>query len=395
MKFEIYHQLGYNYQWNIDSVQNENTGSGVILAPRSMNKSKVESLDIEIKKKAIFDPQIFNPHEVNKQMSTYNFYPSISMHGGFDTGRFSNYSSVYANDCIDFQVKNDFRFIIIPTRYFEGMPSVANLIELQNDHFINPFLNYIKNNGINKDVVVQITLNSLMVKDTEYASELLNWITGIGGIKGVYLITESPRNKQIDDPDFLYSLLNFINALYQNELTVILGYLNTEALLLSIANPSIVTIGSHGNLRCFNSKMFININEKNDRQSIPTRIFVPKLLDWIEPQYINLINKKFPEYLDFSNKNEYAREILSPTYNIYLKIVPYKHFFIEGSKQLRDVNFLEDEARYNEVCNIINSAIQGYSRLKEAGVELGNCGSNLPMWLTAANLFASDQGWRK
>ena len=72
----------------------------------------------------------------------------------------------------------------------------------------------------------------------------------------------------------------------------------------------------------------------------------------------------------------------------------YKHFFIEGSKQLRDVSVFEDEARYNEVRNIIDSGIQGYAQLEKAGFQLGNYGSNLPKWLTAADLFASDQGWR-
>ena len=307
MEFEIYHQLGFRDIWNIESIQDENTGDGVIISPRSMNKSKVESLDIEIKEKAIFDPQLFNPSEINKNMSTYSFYPSQLMPSGFDTGRYSEYSSVCANECIDFQIRNDFRFLVIPTRYYEEMPPVASLIEFQNEHYINPFLSEIENVGVDKDIIVQVTLNSHMIKNTEYASELLNWITGIDGIKGVYLITElSPRNKQINDADFLYSLLNFINELYQNELIVILGYLNTEALLLSIASPSIVTIGSYNNLRCFDSSMFRNMNEKSEQRAGTPQIFVPRLLDWIDYQYFTLINKKFPKYLEFSNNNGYA-----------------------------------------------------------------------------------------
>jgi hypothetical protein len=397
MKFEIYHQLGHRYSWNIDSNHNENTGNGVILSPKYMAKSKVENLAIEIRNRAIFDPQILNPSEINKNMSTYDFHPSKVMPNGFNTGKYSEYSLVCANGCIDFQITNNFRFLIIPTRYFNGIPSVADFIEFQDEQYINPFLTYIKNKGLSKDLVVQVVLNSSMIKNPDYASELLNWITGIEGIKGVYLITELlPRNKQIDDPDFLYSLLNFINALYINELAVILGYLNTEALLLSIANPSIMTIGSFENLRCFNSRMFRNMSEKNEQRPPTPRVFVPKLLDWIEYHYITLINKKLPTYLEFSSNNKYKDIILDPTYEWnFNKPEPYKHFFIEGSKQLRDVNALDDEARYVKVCDIIETAIQGYTELEKAGIRLDGYGSNLPKWLTAANLFASDRGWRK
>lgn len=234
-----------------------------------------------------------------------------------------------------------------------------------------------------------------MVKNVEYASELLNWITGIEGIKGVYLITEFlPRKGQIDDADFLYNLLNFINALYQNELIVILGYLNTEALLLSIANPSIITIGSYGNLRCFDYSTFKNVNEKGERGWTNPRIFIPRLLDWVEYDYFTLIKNNFPTYVGFSD-NKYNSTLLSPTYRGNSVKLTYNHFFIEGSKQLRDVSILEDEARYNKVCDIIESGIQVYSQLELAGFQLGDHGPNLPKWLTAANLFASDQGWRE
>ena len=395
MEFEVYHQLGHMNKWNIDSIQDENTGDGVIISPRHMNKKNVEILDAKMKKKAIFDPQIFNPHEVNKQMSTYNFYPSTLMPDGFDTGRYSEYSSIYAAECVDFQIRNDFRFLVIPTRYYSEMPPVTDLIELQNENYINPFLSYTRSADIEKDIILQVTLSSYMIKNVEYTSELLNWITGVEGIKGVYLITEFlPHNGQIDDADYLYSLLNFISVLSQNELIVILGYLNTEALLLSIANPSIVTIGSYENLRCFDLSTFSGMGEKEKWSWTPPRIYVPLLLDWIEYDYFNLIKKKFPEYLKFSRDTEYTRTLLSPTYSGDAVKFTYKHFLIEGSKQLRDVSVFEDEARYNEVHNIIECTIQRYSQLEKAGVELERCGSNLQKWLTSANLFASDQGWR-
>ena len=392
MRFEIYHQLGFRYKWNLESIQNENSGDGIIIAPRHMKKEEVEKLDIKTNQKAIFDPQMFNPHKVHPNMSTYGFYPSMIMPDGFSTGKYSPYSSHCANQCIDFQIEKDFRFITIPTRYYGEMPSISDLIAFQNEQFVNPFLTYIKNQKISKDVILQVVLNGYMIKNKEYASDLLTWITGVDGIKGVYLITEFPHpNRQIEDSDFLLSLLDFVDVLYQNELIVILGYLNAESLLLSIANPSIVTIGSYGNLRIFDSSKYWDDAESGRG---PNRIYVPKLLDWIEFDYFALIKNNFPNFLDFSD-NEYTRTLLSPSYNGNAVKLPFQHFFIEGSKQLRDVNALDNKDRYIKVCEIIESAIRGYSELEKAGFRLDKYGSNLPKWLTAANLFASKRGWRR
>lgn len=397
MKFEIYHQLGFRDNWNIESIQNDNTGDGIIISPRSRSKQRVENLEEKIKNKAIFDPQILIPSQINKNMSTYDFYPCVLMSEGFDTTKFMEFSSECADKCIDFQVKNNFKFLVIPSRYYDGLPPVSNFINFQTNQYIKPFLEAIKKQGLQKDVIVQLILNGNMIKNEEYASELLNWITGIGEINGVYLIIEiSPRNKQISDPDFLFELLKFINALSLNEIKVILGYLNTESILLSIANPSIVTIGSFENLRSFNSRMFSEMNEKKDRRPPNPRVYIPKLLDWIEYPFIQLMSKKFPDTTEFFGTNKYSTTMLHSEYEWqFMHPEPYKHYFIEGSKQLRGISLLNDEDRYSEVHNIIESAKTRYTQLAESGFELGDYGTHLSSWMTAADLFARDQGWRK
>ena len=47
MTFEIYHQLGHRDKWSIDSYQNDGTGEGVIISPRSRKKRNVESLSLQ------------------------------------------------------------------------------------------------------------------------------------------------------------------------------------------------------------------------------------------------------------------------------------------------------------------------------------------------------------
>ena len=61
MKFEIYHQLGFRFQWNLQSIEEDATGDGVILGPRYMGRETIEALNRKVKKMGIFDPRFFLP----------------------------------------------------------------------------------------------------------------------------------------------------------------------------------------------------------------------------------------------------------------------------------------------------------------------------------------------
>ena len=59
MKFKIFHQVGHIFKWNLGSLTEDNCGDGLIVAPRYMQKDKVENLDPEIRHASMFDPQFF------------------------------------------------------------------------------------------------------------------------------------------------------------------------------------------------------------------------------------------------------------------------------------------------------------------------------------------------
>jgi hypothetical protein len=176
---------------------------------------------------------------------------------------------------------------------------------------------------------------------------------------------------------------------------VVLGYLNGESLLLSIANPSILTIGSYGNLRIFNSKMFEETVANEIR--VPNyQIYSPTLLDWIESPYVDLLRNRNLVRDEFFGENKYLDTMFSPGYNGGAhSIEPYKHYFVEIAKQLQDLSSSVDEERYSKVCEIIQLAIEEYARINDTGINIGRQGEFVSHWSTAANLFAQDQGWRK
>lgn len=284
--------------------------------------------------------------------------------------------------------------VIIPTRYVSGMSS--NYIPQQQQLFVTPFVNAIDQIGKDRPVLLQLVLNDDMIKDQEYAADLLNWITGITVIDGVYLIADiNPRPKQLRDIDFLYAYLRFINALVVNNLYVLLGYLNTEAALLTLASPNGVTVGSYENLRMFNIRNFDSDVARTIRGP-NARLYVSRLLQWIDTNYLGAIIRVLGN-TDLFDDNHYKAVMFTPSYQWHFsKPELYKHYFLVFSQQLQYITSFQGADRYHVFCDLTEEALLHYAHLRELGVILDqdSDGSHLPTWLTAANLFAAEQGWR-
>ncbi len=114
-------------------------------------------------KNSIFDPQFFLPNTAIGKLSEYDFFPN-KVADGFKTSDYSDsYAQESADRCVNFQVQNDFRYLVIPTRYTPGMPT--SFIENQQELFVTPFLDAVKRQRSPKKVILQLVLNDNMIKD--------------------------------------------------------------------------------------------------------------------------------------------------------------------------------------------------------------------------------------
>lgn len=394
MTLEVYHQIGYNSIWNFQSLKDDNTGQGVVFSPRFLSPDDIKKLPGQVVRNSIFDPQFFQPNTALGKLAEYDFFPD-RVAAGFKTSDYSeDFAKESAERCVDFQIENDFRYVVIPTRYSTGMPT--SFIDNQQELFVNPFLSALSERQSSKKVVLQLVLNDNMVKDGEYAADLLNWVTGIEMLSGVYLIVEvNPRPKQIADTDLLFATLMFIDALVQNGLEVILGYLNTEAVLLSIAHPTIVTIGIYENTRMFNIRNFEE-REKTKQQGPTARLYVSKLLQWVSHPYIGAIRRALKDEPNIFDSNKYQAQMFQPSYRWHFtKPELYKHGLLVLEQQLRNIGTLEGQERFEAVREIIRNAMSYYDRIEAGGVVLDrdSSGQHLPAWLTAANQFGIEKGW--
>lgn len=385
---QLYHQLGYRYKWSIHSLEDDNAGDGLIIAPRYIKLEHVLGLPIELRQRSFFDPQFFLPNSNRGSLSSYPFFPNVVANGFSSAEWNQEMATGSAVECLQFQVDCDFKYLIIPTRFVAGMPS--NFIENQTNSFVSPFLEASSRLNSSKPLILQLILTDQMLKDDRFRSNILNWVTGINEISGVYLIYyNETRNKQIVDIDFLLATLSFIHALKQADMVVALGYLNTESIPLLAANPDIITMGSYENLRMFNIRAFEEA-ANNQTRGPNARIYVARLLQWIEYQYIGAISRIVDSIDNYIDDNHYRVSMFEPTYKWHFtKKEPYMHYFLSFSNQFRRLNAYNNGERLENLRQECQNALKAFNGLINKGLVVDRESSeiHLTSWITTLNLF--------
>lgn len=393
MNLKVYHQLGHNHKWNVQSYREDAVGDGLILPARYMEDRHIKDLEAKLLHNSIFDPQFYVPRTARGALSTYDFFPANTV-SDFSTSDYSNAALESAIRCVLFQQRYRFEYTIIPTRYKSGMPT--NFEKEQSELFIEPFLEALSLENIEQRKLLQLILNDDMLKDEEYAKRLLNWITSYPEITGVYLIVQtSGTRKQIQDANLLLGLLEFIDNLNSNRLEVVLGYLNTESFLLSIAMPTIVTIGTYEATRSFDASKFEDLRSQPQYGPNP-RLYISKLLQWVEKPYVDLLKSLIRDNSIF-DENHYQAEMFEPEYNWHFsKPELYKHALLVMYNQLRTISDLSGIERYTRVDTIMRDAHERYQMLAQQGMvfDPNSGGDHLPIWISVAAQFAQKRGWR-
>ncbi|GAB4036695.1 hypothetical protein [Spirosoma jeollabukense] len=383
---KVFHQTGFRHKWNISSFETNSVGDGLIYSPVNVKSSDIEKLDLSLRETSFLDPQIYLPSENKGMLETYSYFP-VNIVDNFNTVDFSEHYGKLASECVSFQLKNNFEYIIIPARYYEEIPS--SYFEQQFEYFINPFCEYIRLNNIDKKILLTVIVKSIMLTDKQKREDLLNWITGIQNIDGIYVIFENSfTSKQIKDTNYLYSALIFINALKINQLEVHIGYSNVEGLLYSVANPDSISIGSYENLRSFNYKRFLDL-ENSVQRSPNARIYSGKLFQWIDYSYLAGLKTLYPNYEELFEESEYKPLMFVPEYKWHFaKPQPYLHYFYVFFNQVRSLP--EDlSERINYLKNAFAAAIKLFTNISDSGVLLdpNSDGSHLYIWTTVLNMY--------
>jgi len=383
---KLYHQTGHNCIWNKDSLVEDQAGDGLILSPVNMDQSKISDLSDDIKMHSFFDPQFYMPKDAKGKLSSYDFFPA-NLINNFQSSDFETSKDELAKQCIDFQISNNFEYVIIPTRYFEDIP--ADFYDQVTKYFIEPYLNYFRSINVDKKILLTCIVKQTQLLNDESRAYILNWLSSFNDLSGFYLIFENDfQTKQIKHPTYLVNALKFIYSLRANDFTVNIGYNNTEGILYSVADPSSISMGSYDNLRQFGIKRFVTSDKKQPMQPNP-RLYSKTLFQFIDYRYLDALSSLYKDGVALFEDSRYQPLMFNSEYNWHFtKSEPYKHFFLIFQKQLQEIPIGMFE-RINYLKDSFRESIELFKHINEAGVFLdeNSDGSHLSFWLTSLSMF--------
>jgi len=383
---EVYHQAGHNSVWNIASMVEDNAGSGIIFSPVNDSAEKILGIDQGIRKNSFFDPQLYLPKTLKGKLSSFDYFPA-NISKNFQTSDFDKEKHEIAKRCIDFQLSAQFKYLVIPARYYDVIPST--FYEKFEDYLIEPFISYFQSCNQNIDVLLTVIVKQEQLLNAQNRDELLNWLTGLSGIDGIYLIFENSfSTKQIKDSAYLYNALIFIHILKSNGLKVHVGYTNIEGLIYSIAAADSISMGSYENLRQFGIKRFED-KEKKKMQGPNPRLYSRPLFQMIDYGYKDGIMTLYPNWQNIFEDSRYRPLMFKPEYNWHFsKSEPYKHYFLLFSSQVTSLP-ANVSVRLPYLKKLFLQAETLFKEIENSGVHFDDDsnGSHLPIWLTTINMF--------
>lgn len=376
MALGLLHQVGHNSSWNVESFQKDLCGNGLILSPLHQAKATIEKLDKGTRAASIFDPQFYLPNSRKPKLLTYPFFPE-QVDGGFQTSTFVSQVSGVAKSCIEFQVEQGFRKVVVPTRFLNQM--YPDYFEQQNLFTVDAFMEH----AGSKPVCLSVALTSHMIQHVGWRKRVLNWMTSFPNVDEVYVMYEHERDpKQIHDGEFLRDWLVFCSDILKTGLALTVGYTNTEGLLYTVAGDLSITMGAFENTRIFSVDKFLE--SEGERRGPKARIYLAGLLNWVQFEDAKRIRDRAPKVWDqVYEPTPWAEEALSrvvePTFN---QSPLYKHYFQNMHDHVAELRPLTSRARRSLLLNKVEAALAAYRTLSHLGVELEKHGrsGHLPAW---------------
>jgi len=383
---KLYHQCGHCTKWNIESFADDGFGDGLIFSPVHERRSNLEKHSSKVRRPSIFDPQYYLPNSQKAKLHSYDFFPEVAA-SGFSTVNFGLVARESARMCLEFQATQDYEKIVIPARHFEQME--PKYTAMQDAYTVVPFLHEAAKMKLSKDLVLTLPLTSHMVENEDYRTNILNWVTSYPEISGVYVIVEYERNtKQVASESFLDAMLLMLTELRQADLTVLVGYSNTESLLYLLAGAIDITFGAYENTRMFSLDKFL-VNEE-DRRGPKARIYLPGLLNWIQfSQAVDVRAKKAiwqGVYRETTWAEEAFESVTEPYFN---QPGLYKHHFECFSNQVDVLRALSQIERYKLLRTWIKKAQSFNAEIEDVPIDLERhgAGDHLQPWLDVINRY--------
>ena len=361
---EIYHQLGHNSKWNLDSHFINGIGDGFIFSAYSYQYGKLGSNISGYKPndylpKTLIDHQFYgNKHSTGGKLESYPYHPI--------NDRSSAGTCVSGIDCImasiDYQKSLKLNKIIIPCFYY-SKDSIDHTVDVLKR--INKKVATIKNG---EQFYMTLIFSDDQITDSEYVEKILRAATDMNiNYDGYYIASGASleyKKKISVNISYYSNLLSILKTLKIQGFKTILGYANWDALVFfSLVDIDGISIGTYENLRNFNVTRFTE-----DAAGGPSKgwYYSEKLLNMVKAQQLGLVRTRKCIPLIANDKNIFSDVILQDEYdwNTHKPDV-HKNYLLAVSRKLKELASHKDlAARQNIMLNSIDSSRTLYESLE-------------------------------
>jgi hypothetical protein len=235
-------------------------------------------------------------------------------------------------------------------------------------------------------ICLSLALTDAMIQDPGFRTKILNWITSYPMVESVLIMYQHNRDtKQVHDTEFLKSALAFFKEILGTGLDLIVGYTNTEGLIISTIGDLTLTMGAFENTRIFSVDKFIVSDE--DRRGPKARIYLDGLMNWVQFEDARTIKKDAPKVWDaIYSGTPYSEHALSlaiePTFN---QPQLYKHYFRNTADLFDALKKLTPSDRRLAILEKLRKAEAAYKKLESLGIylEKHGKGGHISKWAAA------------
>lgn len=312
---KIYHQLGHNHKWALDSFFQNNIGDGFIFSAFSFKYGKLENgvsayEPDQYLRKAMVDLQFYGSKKtIGGQLKSYPFNP-INMNSSDST---MVAGTELIEKAIAYQESMKLRKIIIPVFYHEISDFGKFKKYLKR---INKIVIRRKNKGSKAKYFMTLPFSNQAIKNDDHVEDLLQAVTDMPIVfDGYYVVCDSSpeyKKKVSIDYDYYENLIKVFQVLKAQGFTTILGYSNWDSLIFtSLCNIDYISIGTYENLRNFSIERFTKSPGGGPSDGW---YFSEKLLNFIRAQEITKLRRYDCLNLIANEKNIFSDIILNKAY---------------------------------------------------------------------------------
>ena len=388
---KIFHQVGHNGKWPLDSHFENNIGNGFIFNAFNfdsavLGKSISNYTADKLLPKSMLDLQFYgNKLSQGGKLNTYPFHP-INIDPKAET-HVAVIESI--KSAINFQIEKGFDSVIIPQVYENSLESGVTSQLIRG---INKVVKATRIEGVK--YYMTLPISGSQIKNEAEIEKLLQEVTDMAiCFDGFYVVCESNlavRKKVSTDFDYYSSLSKILETLSKQGFHTILGYANFDALVFTaMSNLEAVTIGTYENLRKFDIKRY---TEESGGGLSDGWYWSEKLLNFVDSRELAVVRKFQAIDIIANDDNVFSDQILNEAYDWNSnKPDVHKNYLLSISRLLNEVATAGERSdKIDILTQKITLAKANYKLLESRGVILGDASSDyhLSMWLSTLNLPA-------